>query len=156
MKIIGSILVIILGILLFRVGHNLLDQVENDKPKYLSENEFWSTEIKYQDFSPNFFFKSIPAYEVYPDDGIIYFKYTGSYFREDLASVKSNIIQNNHILYKNTFIFNTSSIPELISITNEDTLTGIISKIEDESELKSLMSTYKGFIDLWMLYNIEE
>lgn len=156
MKILGSVLIIIFGILLFKVGHNLLDQVEHSKPQFLSEEKFWSTEIKDLDFTPNFFFKSIPKFEEYPEDGIIYFNNIGSYFRGDLVSVKFNIIQNNHVLYKNIFIFNISNVPELKSITSEETLTGIVNLIEDEDELKSLMSTYKGFIDLWLLQNAEK
>lgn len=156
MKYAGYALAIILGILLFRVGHNLLDQVEQEKPQFLTEEEFWQSEIKNFDFTPQFFFKSIPSYEKYNNDGIIYFNNTGSYFRGALASIKSDIIQNNTILYKNTYIFDISSTPEILSITSEDTLTGLINKIEDENEIKSLMTTYKGFIDLWILYNTKE
>lgn len=162
MKTVFYIIAIICGILLFRVGYVVLDKVKDENRVTFTKEDFWNKEIyingnnKSLGFNPEYFFKSIPNRDIYPDNKIIYFKELNNEFRGNSVVVTSLIIQGNKIIYKNNFYFNLDKKLTLLKIITEDMAFDSITTIKADDELDSIMKTYKGFIDLWLLYDLEK
>lgn len=162
MKTAISIFILILGIFLFRFGHSLLDHIKKDKDNIINTEEFWNSDIFISDskqnlnFTPAFFFRTIPSLNIYPENKIIYFKEQGSRFQGNKVLITSIIIQNNTALYRNIYYFSIDQNVELFKIISENLISDSSKKIKDTNELRSIMKTYKGFIDLWLLYDKEK
>lgn len=153
-KIVISVIGIILGILLFKTGHVLLDNMSDKKEIKFDSVEFWELPITIKDgeeleITPNFLFHSIPTMETYPENKIVYFKYVTTKEVGSKIIVTSEIIQNRVTLFKNRFYFEKGKKTVLVKIINEDLVTGEINDIKDRDEIKSLLSIYSDFINLY-------
>ncbi len=161
MKIVGSIIIIILGILFFRVGSQLINQMPKIEKSYISEEDFWDKTINIDideplGFTAKEFFLTIPELELYPTDKVIYFKLISSKFFNDSCVIQSEVIQDSEVIFKNSYYFKLDKKVELIKILTEDLNRAELTTVEEITDLKSIMTTYKSFIDLWVLYNLEK
>lgn len=162
MKIFLYIIALFLGIVIFRVGYVVLDEYKENRAITVSEQDFWYKNIYIKDmnknleFTPQYFFKSIPNLDVYPDNKIIYFKVTDSIIKGKDIIITALVIQENKVLYRNRFYFELGQKLNLVKIISEDLIFESISTIATYEELFSLMTTYKGFVDLWLLYDLEK
>lgn len=153
---------IILGVILFKLTISLVYQLPEPKSQEQIEEEFWDSEITLKsdgtrlNFTPTFFFLTMPTMGIYPENSIVYFSYLDSSFRGDTTVITGTIIQNKKVIYKNSYYFYNRGKAALFKIVTEDLTTGSVDKIESDYELKSLMQTYKTFIDLWILYDTDE
>ncbi|MGL1891160.1 MAG: hypothetical protein OCD02_06000 [Spirochaetaceae bacterium] len=153
------IVLFVFGILLFKIGFKLIEQIPQTKSQEILESEFWSSDIKLKsdgtslNVTPNFFFLTIPTLVEYPADKIIYFNFLDSSFRGDTTIITGTIIQNRKVIYKNSYYFKNNNGAALYKIITEDLVTSSVNIIDEEFELISIMSTYKTFIDLWVLYD---
>lgn len=162
MKIFLYTLTIILGILLFRVGYVFLDDAKEGRIVNIDKQAFWDREIfikdsnKGLDFTSGFFFKSIPPMDIYPTNKILYFKELNTIFQGNKAVITSIIIQENRILYKNSYYFFVGEKVRLEKIVIEDLTFDSITTVDNNVELTSLMKTYSSFIELWLINDLEK
>lgn len=153
-KIIISIIGIILGILFFKTGHVLLENMADKKEVKFNSEQFWEEPITIKggeelEITPNFLFHTIPPMETYPENKIVYFKYVTTKEVGSKIIITSEIIQNRITLFKNRFYFEKGKKTILKKVINEDMLTGEVNDIKDADEIKSLLSIYSDFINLY-------
>lgn len=154
-KYILYIVLIVLGVLLFRGGHVVINQIIKEKKDNIDIESAWGNPINIKneekiDMTPNYLFHSIPLLKEYPLDKLVYFKHVNTRTSGTRTVVTSVIIQNNETLFKNQYYFDISNDLILKKIINEDLSSGEIYTIDNTKEMKDLLNVYRSFIDLYL------
>lgn len=149
------VLLIVVGILFFKGGNALLNNMIRDKESSINIKNVWDEPIYIKsegdiDITPSYLFNSIPPMKEYPLDKLVYFKHINTRTSGSKSVVTAVIIQNNEILFKNQYYFDISNSLILNKIVNEDLVSGEVHTIDSGEEMKELIMVYKDFIELYI------